>query len=78
VQAVGGVNEKVETYFDLCAARDLDSTQLMLRDEVVAAVAAGRFSVHAAHSVDDALELLTGLPAGDALAWLRYPVLLMG
>ena len=77
VQAVGGVNEKVEAYFDLCAARGLDgtqgvllpesnSTQLMLRDEVVAAVAAGRFSVHAVRSVDDALELLTGLPAGDA------------
>jgi len=77
VQAVGGVNEKIEAFFDLCAARGLDgtqgvllpesnSTQLMLRDEVVAAVAGGSFSVQAVGSVDAALELLTGLPAGDA------------
>jgi len=77
VQAVGGVNEKIEAFFDLCAARGLDGTQgvllpesntsqLMLRDDVVAAVAAGRFSVRAVRSVDEALEALTGLPAGDA------------
>ena len=77
VQAVGGVNEKIEAFFDLCAARGLDGTQgvllpesntsqLMLRDDVVAAVAAGRFSVWAVRCVDDALEALTGLPAGDA------------
>jgi predicted ATP-dependent protease len=76
VQAVGGVNEKVEAFFDLCVARGLDGTQgvlvphsncdqLMLRDDVVAAVAAGRFSVQAVTCVDDALEALTGLPAGD-------------
>jgi predicted ATP-dependent protease len=76
VQAVGGVNEKIEAFFDLCAARGLDGTQgvllpesnssqLMLRDEVVAAVAAGRFAVQAVRSVDEALEALTGLPAGD-------------
>jgi len=77
VQAVGGVNEKIEAFFDLCAARGLDGTQgvllpesnasqLMLRDDVVAAVAAGRFSVQAVRHVDEALEALTGLPAGDA------------
>jgi len=71
------VNEKIEAFFDLCAARGLDGTQgvllpesntsqLMLRDDVVAAVAAGRFSVWAVRCVDDALEALTGLPAGDA------------
>ena len=76
VQAIGGVNEKVEGFFDLCAARGLDGQQgvvlpqanvahLMLRDEVVDAVAAGRFALHAVASVDDALALLTGLPAGD-------------
>lgn len=76
VQAVGAVNEKIEGFFDLCAARGLDgaqgavlphsnAAQLMLRDDVVQAVADGRFHVYAAHGVDDALELLTGLPAGD-------------
>lgn len=76
-QAVGGINEKIEAFFDLCAARGLDgrqgvvlpesnSSQLMLRDDVVAAVTAGRFSVHAVRTIDDALEVLTGLPAGDA------------
>ncbi|MBE0548875.1 MAG: ATP-dependent protease, partial [Rubrivivax sp.] len=79
VQAVGGVNEKIEAFFDLCAARGLDGTQgvllpesntsqLMLRGDLVAAVAAGRFSVQAVRSVDEALEALTGLPAGDAAA----------
>jgi predicted ATP-dependent protease len=71
------VNEKVEGFFDLCAARGLDGTHgavipastvplLMLRDDLVAAVAAGRFALHAVDTVDDALEILTGLPAGDA------------
>jgi predicted ATP-dependent protease len=77
VQAVGAVTEKVEGFFDLCAARGLDGTQgivmpasnvaqLMLRDDVVRAVADSRFAVHAVSTVDDALEVLTGLPAGDA------------
>jgi predicted ATP-dependent protease len=77
VQAVGAVNEKLEGFFDLCAARGLDGTHgavvphsnaamLMLRDDLVQAVAAGRFAVYAVRTVDEALELLTGLPAGDA------------
>ncbi len=76
VQAIGGVNEKIEGFFDVCAARGLDGTHgvlipqanvshLMLRDDVVAAVAAGRFAIHAVSHVDDALALMTGLPAGD-------------
>jgi predicted ATP-dependent protease len=77
VQAVGAVDAKLEGFFDLCAARGLDgthgaivphsnATMLMLRDEVLQAVAAGRFAVYAVHTVDEALELLTGLPCGDA------------
>jgi len=77
VQAVGAVNEKLEGFFDLCAARGLDGSHgavipastaamLMLRADVVDAVAAGRFTIHAVQTVDDALEVLTGLPAGDA------------
>jgi lon-related putative ATP-dependent protease len=77
VQAIGAVNEKVEGFFDLCVARGLDGThgvvipesnvaQLMLRADVIAAVANGRFALHAVGTVDDALEVLTGLAAGDA------------
>jgi predicted ATP-dependent protease len=76
VQAIGGVNEKIEGFFDICAARGLDGAHgvlipqanvahLMLRDDVIDAVAAGRFAIHAVRGVDDALELMTGLPAGD-------------
>jgi predicted ATP-dependent protease len=79
VQPIGGVNEKIEGFFDVCAARGLDGThgvivpqanvaQLMLRDDVIDAVAAGRFAIHAVGHVDDAVEVLTGLAAGDALA----------
>ncbi len=76
VQAVGGINEKIEGFFDLCAARGLDGTQgvvvpaanvqhLMLRQELVEAVAAGRFHVWSVESVDQAMKLLTGLAAGE-------------
>ena len=74
VQAVGGVTEKIEGFFDLCRDRGLSGTQgvllpasnqrhLMLRDEVVEAVAAGRFHIWQAKTVDEALELLTGTGA---------------
>lgn len=74
-QPIGGVNEKIEGFFEVCAARGLTGTQgvivpvsnvqhLMLDDEVVAAATAGRFHVHAVSHVDEALALLTGLPAG--------------
>jgi lon-related putative ATP-dependent protease len=76
VQAIGGVNQKIEGFFDICRARGLDGSHgvvvpqanvahLMLRDDVVEAVAAQRFSVHAVQTVDDAVEVLTGMPAGD-------------
>ena len=77
VQAVGAVNEKVEGFFDLCQARGLDgshgvvipasnATQLMLRGEVIQAVAQGRFALHAVCTVDEAIQVLTGLEAGEA------------
>ena len=76
VQPVGGINEKIEGFFDICAARGLTGRQgvlipaenvchLMLRDEIVAAAAAGQFSIWAVHNVDEAMELLTGTPAGQ-------------
>ncbi|MDD3529825.1 MAG: AAA family ATPase [Gallionellaceae bacterium] len=77
VQAIGGVNEKIEGFFDICKACGLTGEQgvlipaanvkhLMLRQDVVDACAEGRFAVHAVSSADEAIELLTGLPAGTA------------
>lgn len=76
VQAIGGVNEKIEGFFDICNAQGLNGEQgvviplanvqhLMLRQDVVDACAQGRFRVHAVKHVDEAVELLTGLPAGE-------------
>jgi predicted ATP-dependent protease len=76
VQPIGGVNEKIEGFFDLCAARGLDGRQgvlipasnvkdLMLRADVVAACGAGQFRVHPVATVDEAAELLTGIAAGE-------------
>ncbi len=84
VQAIGGVNEKVEGYFDVCAARGLDGTHsvlipisnvqhLMLREDVVDAVSAGRFHLYAVDHVDRALELLTNVEAGVAGTDGHYP-----
>jgi lon-related putative ATP-dependent protease len=75
VQAIGAVNEKVEGFFDICRARGLNGTHgviipaanvphLMLRDDVVAAAAEGKFHVYAVRTVDQAIELLTGMSAG--------------
>lgn len=83
-QAVGAVNEKIEGFFDLCAARGLTGRQgvvlprdnvdhLMLREDVVRACAEGRFHVWPVEHIDEALELLTGLPAGERGADGRYP-----
>ncbi len=75
MQAIGGVNEKIEGFFDICQARGLTGEQgvlipqtnvkhLMLRRDVVEACAAGRFHVWPVGGVDEAIELLTGTPAG--------------
>lgn len=76
VQAVGGLNEKIEGFFRLCQARGLTGEQgviiprsnvpnLMLGEEVLQAVRAGQFSVYGVSRVDEALALLAGEPAGD-------------
>jgi ATP-dependent Lon protease len=75
VQAIGGVNEKIEGFFDACDYFGLTGDQgviiprsnaddLMLRHDVVEACAAGRFHVYAVSMVHEALEILTGTPAG--------------
>ncbi|AHE97198.1 Lon protease family protein [Thioalkalivibrio paradoxus] len=84
VQAIGGINEKIEGFFDVCSRRGLTGHQgvvmpasnrphLMLRRDVVDAVRDGRFHVHAVHHVDQAAELLTGLPAGEPDEEGRWP-----
>ncbi len=83
-QAIGAVNEKIEGFFDICAARGLTGEQgvlipaanikhLMLRHDVVAAAAAGQFSIYAVENVDQAIAILTGLPAGETGANGEYP-----
>jgi lon-related putative ATP-dependent protease len=76
VQAVGGVNEKIEGFFDVCRERGLDGSHgviipqdnvkhLMLREDVVDAVRRDEFSVFAVRHIDEAITLLTGERAGD-------------
>jgi predicted ATP-dependent protease len=76
VQAIGGVNEKIKGFFDVCKARGLSGEQgvlipaanlkhLMLRHEVIDAAAAGKFHIHAVETIDEGIEILTGLPAGE-------------
>jgi predicted ATP-dependent protease len=84
VQAVGGVSHKVEGFFDLCRARGLTGEEgvlvpaaniphLVLRDDVVAAVAEGLFRIYPVETVDEGIELLTGLPPGAPDAQGRFP-----
>ena len=84
VQAIGGVNEKIEGFFDLCKARGLTGDQgvlipasnvknLMVRKDVVEAVKAGQFYIYPVTHIDEGIELLTGLPAGQPDKRGRYP-----
>jgi predicted ATP-dependent protease len=76
VQAIGGVNEKIEGFFDVCKSRGLSSSHgvmipaanvqhLMLREDVVEAVATGSFRIHAVATIDQGIEILTGVVAGE-------------
>jgi lon-related putative ATP-dependent protease len=76
VQPIGGLNQKIEGFHDVCKAIGLSGEQgviiparnernLMLRDDVVESVREGRFHVYSVNTVDEAVELLTGLPAGE-------------
>jgi lon-related putative ATP-dependent protease len=84
VQAIGGVNEKIEGFFDVCRERGLTGRQgvliprsnvrhLMLRQDVVAAAERGEFAVYAVGDVDEAFTLLTGVPAGNRGAGGAFP-----
>ena len=84
VQAIGGVNEKIEGFFDICAARGLTGDQgvlipaanvkhLMLRSDVVEACGEGRFHVYPIAHIDDGIEILTGHAAGTRSDDGRFP-----
>jgi lon-related putative ATP-dependent protease len=85
VQAIGGVNEKIEGFFDICKARGATGNQgvlipkanaqhLMLRQDVIDACKAGTFAIFAVGSIDEGIELLSGRPAGERGADGQYPV----
>lgn len=76
VQPVGGINEKIEGFFDLCKLNGLDGSHgviipkrnvknLMLKEEVVEAVKKGNFSIYPIQQVDEGLEIITGMPVGE-------------
>ena len=78
VQAIGGLNEKIEGFFETCQAKGLNGKQgvlipasnvrnLMLKEEVVEAVKAGKFHIYPVSTVDEGIEVLTGVKAGQRL-----------
>ena len=84
VQAIGGENEKIEGFFALCKFRGLDGTQgvlipkaneqhLMLDKEIVDACRKGLFHVFSVSTIDEGMEILTGLPSGTRAAGGQYP-----
>jgi len=85
IQAIGGVNEKIEGFFDVCNARGLTGDQgvlipsanvrnLMLRQDVVDAVQAGKFNIYPVSTIDQGIEILTGMPAGERTAEGKFPI----
>jgi lon-related putative ATP-dependent protease len=78
VQAIGGVNEKIEGFFEVCKLKGLDGQQgvmipesnvqnLMLKEEVVEAAKASKFSIFSVRTIDEGIEVLTGTKAGQRL-----------
>lgn len=84
VQAIGGVNEKIEGFFKCCKKKGLTGRQgvmipkanvkdLMLREEVVEAVKEGKFHIYAVSTIDEGIEILTGIKAGERDKDGKYP-----
>ncbi|NIQ24964.1 MAG: ATP-dependent protease, partial [Pseudomonas stutzeri] len=84
VQAIGGVNQKIEGFFDICKARELTGSQgvlipadnvqhLMLRGDVVDAIREDRFRVYPIATADEAIAVLTGVPAGPRDSEGNFP-----
>jgi lon-related putative ATP-dependent protease len=85
IQPIGGVNQKIEGFFQVCQSRGLTGDQgvvipsknlrnLMLRDEVVDAVKEGKFHIYSVKTIDEGIEVLTGLRAGKKKPDGSYPV----
>ena len=84
IQAIGGVNQKIEGFFDVCRQKGLTGSQgvmipkanltnLMLRSEVIDAVQDGQFHIYQVADVTEGIEILTGIPAGRADEKGTYP-----
>jgi predicted ATP-dependent protease len=84
VQAIGGVNEKIEGYFEVCKVMGMTGEQgvmipysnvrnLMLKEEVVQAIKDGKFHIYPVKTIDEGLEVLTGMKAGKRGADGKYP-----
>lgn len=84
IQAIGGINRKIEGFFDVCRLRGLTGDQgvlvpranlknLMLRREMVEAVRMGKFIIYAVGTIDEGIEVLTGVPAGERDSKGRFP-----
>jgi len=84
VQAIGGVNEKIEGFFNCCKKKGLTGRQgvmipkanvkdLMLREEVIEAVKEGKFHIYAVSTIDEGIEILTGRKAGERGEDGKYP-----
>jgi ATP-dependent Lon protease len=84
IQPIGGVNQKIEGFFDVCRSRGLTGKQgviiphqnvgdLMLRKDVVEAVKEGKFRIYPVQTIDQGVEILTGMPAGEKDSTGNYP-----
>ena len=84
IQAIGGINHKVEGFFDVCRLKELTGEQgvlvprsnvrnLMLRRDVVEAVEQGKFHIYAVGTIDEGIEVLTDVPAGQRDSEGNYP-----
>ena len=84
IQAIGGATRKIEGFYDVCKAKGLTGSQgvmiprdnmrnLVLEDSVINAVKEGRFHIYAVSTIDEGLEVLTGVPAGDREEDGKYP-----
>ncbi|EOC99546.1 Lon protease family protein [Caldisalinibacter kiritimatiensis] len=84
IQPIGGVNEKIEGYFKVCKEKGFSGGEgvmiphqnmnnLMLNDEVIEAVKEGKFSIYVVKTIDEGIEILTGMPAGIKDRYGNYP-----
>ncbi len=85
IQPIGGVNEKIEGFYQICKLRGLNGEQgviipkqnvrnLSLNDEIIEAVKKGKFHVYAISTIDEGIEILTGVPAGQKDSQGKFPL----